>query len=71
MNVGILAGVIAVLFGIIKMLVNYTDFEPRTLIRDTVMVYVSSMAGMTLYDYIGIDKIKPIHAPVFTEKPNF
>ena len=71
MNTGIIAGVIAILFGIIKMLIQYHEIDPRSLIRDVVVVYISSMAGMTVYSQLGFESTKPIHAPVFIEKPNF
>ena len=71
MNAGIVSAVIALLFGIIKAFIQYSDVDPRSIIRDSVVVYVSSLAGITLYDHLKLEKPSYIQAPVFTEKPNF
>ena len=71
MNVGIVSAVIALLFGIIKAFIQYSQLDPRSIIRDSVVVYVSSLAGITIYGHLKLDKPASIQAPVFTEKPNF
>jgi hypothetical protein len=71
MNAGIVSAVIALLFGIIKAFIHYSDVDPRSIIRDSVVVYISSLAGITLYDHLKLEKTSSIQAPVFTEKPNF
>lgn len=77
-NIFLMAGMISVIFFIGKFLeMRYVDEEPRPfklLIRDSLMVYISVVAGFFIIDQLKpiIDKVEvPVVAPVFTDNPTF
>jgi hypothetical protein len=67
-NYVIMASIISILFSIAKYGLN----EPRKInVKESVIVFVSSLLGLYVYDnYIGVT-VKPKISEVFTEAPAF
>lgn len=74
----IIAGIISVIFFIVKFLeMRYIDDEPKPLkliIRDTLIIYVSSVCGFFIYDQLNpiINDIETPSVPLaFVDNPPF
>ena len=78
-NIFLVAGIISVIYFIAKFLeMRYVDQEPKPLkllVRDSLLVYVSVVAGNFI-----VDQLKPVieevdvkttSPPVFTDNPSF
>jgi hypothetical protein len=63
-----LAVVISVIFTILKMAIHYKE-SPRPNLKDSVIVFVSSVAGLYALEQFG--KVTPKVTEVFTETPAF
>jgi hypothetical protein len=63
-----LAVVISVIFTVLKMAIHYKE-SPRPNLKDSVIVFVSSVAGLYALEQFG--KVTPKVTEVFTETPSF
>ena len=63
-----LAVVISVIFTVLKMAIHYKE-SPRPNFKDSVIVFVSSVAGLYALEQFG--KVTPKVTEVFTETPSF
>ena len=69
-NYVVISSIISAIFSILKYAVNYKE-NPKPDIKDSVMIFVCSIAGLYIYDnYIGVVvKTKP--SEIFTDQPSF
>ena len=63
-----LAVVISVIFTVLKMVIHYKE-SPRPNLKDSIIVFVSSVAGLYALEQFG--KVTPKVTEVFTETPAF
>ena len=63
-----LAVVISVIFTVLKMAIHYKE-SPRPNVKDTFIVFISSVAGLYAMEQFG--KVTPKVTEVFTETPSF
>ena len=68
MNSAIISAMISILYVIIKMAVHYKE-SPTPNVKEGIIVFMSSMAGLYAVEQFG--QIKPKVTEVFTETPSF
>jgi hypothetical protein len=69
-NYVVISSIIGVMFGILKYALTYKE-NPKPDIKDSIMIFVCSIAGLYVYDnYIGV-VAKPKISEVFTDAPSF
>jgi len=68
MNSALISAMISILYVIIKMAIHYKE-SPTPNVKDGMLVFVSSMAGLYAVEQFG--QIKPKITEVFTETPSF
>ena len=69
-NYVVVSSIISTLFSIIKYALTYKE-HPKPDIKESLMVFVSTMAGLYIYDnYIGV-VTKPKLSEIFTDQPSF
>jgi hypothetical protein len=69
-NYVVVSSIISAIFSILKYSLNYKE-NPKPDIKDSVMIFVCSIAGLYIYDnYIGV-VVKPKLSEIFTDQPSF
>jgi hypothetical protein len=69
-NYLMVASIISALFSIIKYALTYKE-TPKPDVKESIMVFACSLAGLYIYDnYIDIS-VKPKLSEIFTDPPSF
>ena len=69
-NYVVISSIISAMFSILKYALTYKE-NPKPDIKDSIMIFVCSIAGLYIYDnYIGV-VVNPKLSEVFTDQPSF
>lgn len=69
-NYVVISSIISAMFSILKYALTYKE-NPKPDIKDSIIIFVCSIAGLYIYDnYIGV-VVKPKLSEVFTDQPSF
>ena len=69
-NYVIISSIIGVMFGILKYAVTYKE-NVKPDIKDSIMIFVCTIAGLYIYDNYFNVVAKPKISEVFTDAPSF
>ena len=71
MNIALLAAIVAGVFLVMKMALNYQDPDPKACIQDAGLVFLAGLAGVYGFNEYLDKPVAPKVANVFTERPTF
>jgi len=69
-NYIVISSIISTIFGVLKYALTYKE-NPKPDIKESIMIFVCSIAGLYIYDnFIGV-VVKPKLSEIFTDQPSF